>query len=379
MGKGGQKGKGKERERLQRDDRLEQRYNAPPAATSHNVNAFLFCLSLYLRKIIAPMQELSGLDCFWKFSKFLTFVFRHNSQLLHEDLSFTLNELFWFDQFTGHINAGLSYIQRPAYANNPYFGKIDCDEVRSECKKSQIPYESMRYFAPFVCGVWFNDKGRLSLSVQHDTPIRLPQSTEWRTPPCDADEMLEYIRHNGSIKGTNIFFRAQSGHSRIRQSQRLGVDYDFRHNILIHKTTFHKFKSIKHCDCRALKVMDGRDIHLVPIEFLYHDPEMLRQYGDRIILFNMNCPETRDALRSAKETPNGYILVNEDISVDHFEAVYALEKQTGSFLFRRRHNPGLLCHMESMLPKIFALITANVIISKIVSLLNNLNNVYRTR
>ena len=43
----------------------------------------------------------------------------------------------------------------------------------------------------------------------------------------------------------------------------------------------------------------GRDIHLVPVEFFYSDPNMLRQYGDRVILFNMHRPETREAFRSA--------------------------------------------------------------------------------
>ena len=58
---------------------------------------------------------------------------------------------------------------------------------------------------------------------------------------------------------------------------------------------------------------------------------MLRQYGDRVLLFNMNRPETRKAFRTAKETPNGYILVNEDVSIDHIEAVYALEKMHWEF------------------------------------------------
>ena len=83
--------------------------------------------------------------------------------------------------------------------------------------------------------------------------------------------MLDHLRHNGAIRGTNIFFRAQSGHSNIKRTQRPGVEYDFRHNMLMHKTTANKFEDIKRS--RALKVMGGRDIHLVPVEFLYHDPD----------------------------------------------------------------------------------------------------------
>ena len=68
---------------------------------------------------------------------------------------------------------------------------------------------------------------------------------------------------------------------------------------------------------------------------------MLRQYGDRVLLFNMHCPETRKALKTAKETPNGYILVNEDISIDHIEAVYALEKTNWEFPFNPKAQPHL--------------------------------------
>ena len=325
-----------------RDDELNRKYNAPPSATSHNVTAFLFCLSLFLRKIIRPIEEqMVQLECFWKFSKFLSWIYRHNKQLLHEDLSLTLNELFWFPLFGQHINTGLSFIQHRDYAHHPYFGEVDSLEVKEECRKHQIPFESVRYFVPFVCVIWHNDKGRFSLAVQQENQVRLPRPQEWRTPPMDEQAMLDYIRHNGVVRGTNIFFRAQSGHSRISESQRLGVDYNFRHNILMHKTTAHNFDSIKHKSCRALKVWNRRDIHLVPVETLYSDPEMLRQYGERVILLNMNCPETREALRTAKETPNGYILVSEDIPMERFEAVYALEKGTWEFPFTPNTNPNL--------------------------------------
>eukprot|EP00434_Breviolum_minutum_P036425 symbB.v1.2.032271.t1/scaffold3740.1/size70006/4 len=99
----------------------------------------------------------------------------------------------------------------------------------------------------------------------------------------------------------------------------------------MHKTTANKFEDIKRS--RALKVMGGRDIHLVPMEFLYHDPDMLRQYGERVILLNLHQEKTRKALSTARETPNGYILLNEDVSIEHFEAVYALEKTQWEFPF----------------------------------------------
>eukprot|EP00434_Breviolum_minutum_P039725 symbB.v1.2.035288.t1/scaffold4713.1/size41565/2 len=199
-------------------------------------------------------------------------------------------------------------------------------------------FESVQYFVPFVCVTWLNSKGRFSLAVQREGAAKTPAEQDWKTPPMNNAEMFDHIRHNGVIRGTNIFFRAQSGHSNIRRSQRPGVEYDFRHNFLMHKTTARKFEDIK--ESRALKVMGGRDIHLVPVEFLYHDPEMLRQYGERVILLNLHEEETRKALKTARETPNGYILLNEDVPMECFEAVYALEKtQQYKKKPRRRFNP----------------------------------------
>ena len=336
MGKGGHKGKGKgkrdEEPPLERNPDLDRRFSAPPSATSHNVNAFLLCLSLYLRNIVVPWEDyLATVPIVETFGRFLSWVFRHNPQLLHDDLSLTLNELFWFPQFQQHINNGLSYMQDPLYRHEPCFGVIDCQEVRNECKKNNIQFESVQYFVPFVCVTWLNGKGRFSLAVQQEGVAKIPAEEDWKTPPMNNALMFEHIRHNGVIRGTNIFFRAQSGHSNIKRTQRPGVEYDFRHNMLMHKTTANKFEDIK--ASRALKVMGGRDIHLVPVEFLYHDPDMLRQYGERVILLNLHQEETRKALRTARETPNGYILLNEDVPIERFEAVYALEKTQWEFPF----------------------------------------------
>ncbi len=66
---------------------------------------------------------------------------------------------------------------------------------------------------------------------------------------------------------------------------------------------------------------------------------MLRQYGgrilpfntNRILLFNTNTPATREALRTARETNNGYILVSEDIHLDRLEAVFDLDNDNWEF------------------------------------------------
>ena len=243
-----------------RDADLDRRFDAPPSATSHNVNSFLFCLSLYLRKVIEPIEEqMTQLECFWKFSKFLTWVFRHSAQLLHEDLSLTLNELFWFQGFNGHINSGLSYIQHISIQPTDHF--LETLIVRaSEKNVVSIRYLLNRCAILFLLFALFGSTTKEGLLYQFNTNLRRAgqRPEEWKTPPLNELEMLDHIRHNGVIRGTNIFFRAQSGHSRIRQTQRPGVDYDFRHNILIHKTTANNFIGIKHRDNKAVKYM-GRE------------------------------------------------------------------------------------------------------------------------
>lgn len=213
------------------------------------------------------------------------------------------------------------------YRHYNSFGVIDTAEIRAECKKSHVQFESMRYFVPFVVVVWYNDKGRIALAVQRESPVREPREHEWGTKPVDENEMLQYIGHNGSCQTTNIFYRAQSGHSGIKQHQRPGYPYDFRHNILMRKTTTENWNRMKHRDDRYLRA-ETRDVHLVPVQFLYHDPVMLRDYGDRILMFNMNREETWEAFRTACETDNGYILVSEHIALEHLECVYALEKNS---------------------------------------------------
>ena len=60
---------------------------------------------------------------------------------------------------------------------------------------------------------------------------------------------------------------------------------------------------------------------------------MLRQYGGRVLLFNMNSQRTKGALETARETNNGYILVSEDIPLDTLEAVFDLDNDTWDFAY----------------------------------------------
>ena len=86
-----------------------------------------------------------------------------------------------------------------------------------------------------------NDKGRIHFAIMNEEPIREPREAEWITTSMDANDVDELLRHNGTYRTTNVFYRAQSGLSTLREDQRakLGPPNDFRHNILMHKTTEH--------------------------------------------------------------------------------------------------------------------------------------------
>ena len=249
MGRGSQKGQkgGKDgrrdrddREPLQRTRELDERYNATPAATATNATHFFFCLSLLMRDYIVPSREfLETNEPFLKFSKYLSWLFRFGGNVLHqESLSLTLNELFHFDLFTKHINTCRTFMEADPHHT---FGDPYTADVYNECKRCNINIDSMRWFFPFATVVWNNTKGRIAFTVLNTDLVRQPIASDWCTPDMSVDEILEKLkgRDNGPHCGyrvTNAFFRAQSGHENLREEQRPGVPYDFRHNILIHKT-----------------------------------------------------------------------------------------------------------------------------------------------
>ena len=81
---------------------------------------------------------------------------------------------------------------------------------------------------------------------------------------------------------------------------------------------------MRHRNDRHLR-RQGRDIHLVPIEFIYLGPDTFRHSGSKFLLLNTNVAETRQALKTARETENSYVLLSADICIDHFEAVCDLD------------------------------------------------------
>ena len=341
MGRGSQKGheggKGgrREREPLERTDKLDERYNATPAATSTNATHFIFCLSLFVREFIVPSKEyLEQTECFIKFSKYMSFLLRFGGDVLHQQsLSLTLHELFHFSQFSKHTHYCRTFMESDPHHT---FGNPYTPDIANECKKCNINVDSMRWFIPFATVVWCNTKGRIQFTVMNTDLVREPIASEWCTTDMTVDEILMKIKNrdngsNGGYKTNNVFLRAQSGHGNLRTDQRPGVPYDFRHGILCHKTKVPYWQEMSRSRTeRYLKCM-GRDIHLVPIQFLLTESEMLRNYGGRVLLFNTNYERTREALRTARETPNGYILVSENIHLGALEACFNLDADTWDF------------------------------------------------
>ena len=177
----------------------------------------------------------------------------------------------------------------------------------------------MRYFIPLVTVTWFNDKGRVQLAVINQSPAREPYRNEWISTEMTEADVDDCIRHNGSYATTNVFFRIQSGHSGLTAAQR--EELSPRPPLTIG-------------DRLRTRVVADRLFHLVAIfilrllNFCIPILNMLRNYGERILIFNMHDPATREAFSTARENTNGYVLVSEPVSIDLVEGVFDLDKGT---------------------------------------------------
>ena len=284
-----------------------------------------------MKEFITPVTALlEHTECFVKFSKYMSWLLRQCTGLLHKDsVSLTLHELLSLPRFRQHIQYCTTFILGDG---SNVFGDSGTTEIFNECKKHNINVDSMRWFIPFVTVVWHNSKGRIAFSVMNTDVVREPIAEDWCTPHMSVDEILRKLRHNGGYKTNNVFFRAQSGHATLAEQQRPGRPYNFRHDILIHKTATRNWKSMSNKNDRCLRCM-GRDIHFAPMQFLWCEAHMLRQYGEKVLLFNMHNEETKDAFRTARESENGYILVSENINLARLEAVFDLDTDNWTFCY----------------------------------------------
>ena len=127
---------------------------------------------------------------------------------------------------------------------------------------------------------------------------------DWIRADMPADQSLAKLR---SGRAENVFID-------IRAYEGPGTPYHFRHGLPAHKTNAHAWRSMRHRNDRHLR-RQGRDIHLVPIEFIYLGPDTFRHPGSKFLLLNTNVAETRQALKTARETENSYVLLSADICI----------------------------------------------------------------
>ena len=89
-----------------------------------------------MRRFIEPTEQyLHTTECFLKFSKFMTWILRHGTELLHDSLSLTLHELFHFDEFLRHMHRCRSFINTDPHN---IFGDSGTTEIFNECKKHNM-------------------------------------------------------------------------------------------------------------------------------------------------------------------------------------------------------------------------------------------------
>ena len=166
-------------------------------ATVTNATTLTFCFCLIVNEIIKPVKDaLVDLDCCVLFFKYLSWLFRRGTYLLHQaSLSLTLNELLGMRDFVKHIQTCLP--SREFYL----FGDVENRQVQEDCKKKKINVDSMRYFIPFVTMIWDNTKGRLKIPVLNSDAVREPLGTEWITADMTVDEILQQL---GSWETANV-------------------------------------------------------------------------------------------------------------------------------------------------------------------------------
>ena len=126
-----------------------------------------------------------------------------------------------------------------------------------------------------------NSKSRRKIAVQNGRIGQEPNEEDWIYADTPAEDILPTLGN-----GHRTFsFSIQS----LSSEQRPGVPYDFRHYILVHKTTAPTWRSFtKDFYLKGF----GRDVHLVSIEFMFLQPQTFRDTGSKFLLFNMNNENT---------------------------------------------------------------------------------------
>ena len=172
------------------------------------------------------------------------------------------------------------------YERTGIFGNINSEEVRRICKDERVNYESMRALwgsRTATSGFRLNWMKQM-LTILSDTTDHMQQQMCF----SEFNQDIQVWRpHNGrscllpTILGTILWC--------IRPRNTNGT--------------------------KSRTLVAANKLNLLVV-ILCSDPEMLRNYGERILIFNMPNPATREVFSTVRENTNGYVLVSEPVSID---------------------------------------------------------------
>ena len=121
---------------------------------------------------------------------------------------------------------------------------------------------------------------------------------------------------------------------RLNEHNVLVSNTDFRYNMLMHKTTANNLWG----HTREAELWKWWEVVIYTLRadwlLFFTIQTCSDKHGERVILLNLHQEKTRYVFAVQPDDPyNGCILLNEDVSIEHFEAVYALEKTQWKFPF----------------------------------------------
>ena len=319
---------------------METAFHNAVHVVKRNALCFLQAMLCYIMGTIDldedDTRRLSSSDDVTRISKSLSWLFRH-SGLTHTDSSLTVGEVLTVTSLMKLLGA----IYRDS---NRSISFGDVASVRDPRILSENQ-DSVRFMLPLAFSIVHNTKGRYAVSVcENYTPGTLSNR-----PFCCFGTDADY-RHIGQQMPRaceQVYIRAQSGHS-----QNIGAsveqEYDGRHPVLVHGTTFHAWKSI-----RGEGLVPGGQrgsqhrahVHLLPLTMLYSAPEHLKP--NTAVLIFVEGDFYVQSRRRTFETPNHYVLADSTIHPDRFMGAWDLEDHKWlKFIDEDKYSDEVLEHID---------------------------------
>lgn len=292
-------------------------------------------------------------------SKYLSWLFRA-SALFHEDGSLSLSELLSLPQLQNHLRRLRSNNKTELFGfSDRYYGEVLRDQKWKERRCT------VQFLAPLAFTIMYNNKGRFQIGYlqnSHLTPDitggKMPSAVrDLQCPPAawktfagfDADEIRAGTWFPADCSVQRIYFRAISGHKKISwldlssiQSAYYGEEPDIT-GFLVHGTQEYHLRSIEHHGLKPGGNSGHRKhIHMISDTFLETNISAIRETTDILLFFNPVDITAYGPVRS----PNGYILVEQDIDPIHILGVWSLKESLwlsspNQYWLRKLNPPGV--------------------------------------